>query len=315
MNKKKYYSLTANERKELRAAEQEKLNKKLGLVPATDAVAVAKKHPKQLWILITSITIGVLLIVTAIILPIMLLSNNSKYPVVTFYLSNGSKIDFEVWENSCPISATNFIYLAKIGYFDNTIIYDAQNNFTRFGSITEYGKTAKSKDKMFLDTVTGFGLDDLAKTYKENAVKNMFGYRLKPDYNSTDIARSGQRGVLSYVYKNSGEFLINICPEGETNTSFRSQNDYGNSPIESLDIRAFGQLRDEKSLKVMEDIYALEKNRDPGVNYYVATTPTIKITKTKVSNIDNKKWKNFNFVKFMNTAYNDGAAWSSWSGY
>lgn len=332
MKKKTSAPLTAQQRKELRHKEENKrkaLNEpKPELTP--EQIAAKAKKKKTLTIIIISISLGVILIATAIILPIVLLRETSKYPQAVINLSNGEKIEFEIWEESCPIAATNFIFLAKAGFFNDTIIFDVQQNYVgeekeenlsrnymRFGAYTNYNEAdRRDKNKDYIAEIKGFDnlKVDIRNDYRKYSDKreNLFGYRLLKD-SGTDTSRFGEKGVISYVSNTGADFMINMK---QSATKFFSHNDVyeptGNGTDLTSYVRAFGRVTDEKSLKVITDILNMQKNKNTNKNL-VGTTPVIKIKNVKISNLNGYKWNKFDFTAFMNTADNGSTAWSGWN--
>ncbi|MDE7394977.1 MAG: peptidylprolyl isomerase, partial [Clostridiales bacterium] len=198
--KKNTYSLTAKERKELRRAEREKANKKSkedrapeveSVEPTEGGEAVApqeKINKKSLWILICSVTLGLLIILLAILLPFVIKNDNSKYPRAVIKLRDGRQIEMVIWEEDCPIAATNFIFLAKIGFFDGTIFYDVkpERNYMRIGNFTGYSSNEnKTDNEAFLagipqSMLNVTRLEQLEDgRYVSNANINKLGYYLQ----------------------------------------------------------------------------------------------------------------------------------------
>ena len=321
MKRKKDYSLTAKERKALRESEESKSNNVARSTDTTEGVEsenvpesvgdeVAVKQPmtkKSVWIMITCIVLALVIILTAVLL-LVLQPQTSKYPRATFRLSNGSTITMEIYEDEAPIAATNFLFLAQIGFFDGTIIYDVQpeRNFMRFGAYKGYGTDeTKYKDADFIANIPQkmFNIVNADEQYFDKAESNKFGYRLKKDLNST--TRYGDEAfVVSYNNANAGDFVINLI---DNNRDFR----VGTSSIAS-NLVAFGKFADEESQKILRDIYALDKNYHTGVSNTVGTDPVIRIESVKISNLNKKKWKNFESVSYMNTAYDGKTAFSNW---
>ncbi len=321
MKRKKNYSLTARERKALRESDE---NKNANAARAESSAgenteenvvlengeAVAVKRPmskKSVWIMVTCIVLALVIILTAVLL-LVLQPQTSKYPRATFRLSNGSTITMEIYEDEAPIAATNFLFLAQIGFFDGTIIYDVQpeRNFMRFGAYKGYGTDeTKYKDADFIANIPQkmFNVVNADTQYFDKAESNKFGYRLRKDLNSG--TRYGDEAfVVSYNNANAGDFVINLI---DNNRDFR----VGTSSIAS-NLVAFGKFADEASQKILQDIYALDKNLHTGINNTVGTDPVIRIESVKVSNLNKKKWKNFEFISYMNTAYDGKTAISNW---
>ena len=103
--------------------------------------------------------LAILLILVALIAPVIMYIVNPyrgyKSVIARFNLSNGMKLEFVIEEDKYDTAATNFIFLATNGFFDNTVFYDAQNGWLRFGgyeaqpatnSQGDYGRTHHRRD-------------------------------------------------------------------------------------------------------------------------------------------------------------------------
>lgn len=325
MKRKKGYSLTSKERKQMRLAEEEKARAKANKsdekpdvaeteITENGEAAVAKQYitKKQMWIMITCIILALVIILTAVLMLVLIpkFAENSKYPRATITLDDGRQLNMVIWEEECPIAATNFIFLAKIGFFDGTIIYDVQpnRNFMRFGAYKGYGKNdSRYEDADFINGIpqSKFNVVNVDPTYKNQAQSNKFGYRLKKDI-SNDRNRFGEQYVVSFNNYNAADFVINL---GEGNTNFTNQS--GNKSWNEY-LCAFGKFEDEKSQEILDELYNREKNFNTGDEDMVGTNPPIKIKSVSISNYSKKRWKRFEFVSYMNTAYDGKSAWLSW---
>ena len=315
------YSLTAKERKALRRGEAGKVEKEEALsaedaAPLEGGEAVAapsKTTKKQIWILVVSIVLGLLIILLAILLPFIIKQNNSKYPRAVIELEDGRKIEMVLWEEDCPIAATNFIFLAKIGFFDGTLFYDVhpERNFMRIGNFTGYGTTEnKTDDQNFLASIPQSmlnvtRLDQLENgRYVTNANVNKLGYYLQKDVSSYAGLYRDPFVVSYHNDRNAADFVINL---GENNENFQ--------PSVSKDyLSAFASIEDAASQQVLLDIMSSELNPNTGLTNIQGTRPAIRIRTVTVSNLNKKKWKNFEFISYMQTAYRGSSAIRGWVG-
>ncbi|MCI8413890.1 MAG: hypothetical protein HFE47_07375 [Clostridia bacterium] len=321
MKRKKEYSMTAKERKALRKSEDEKKHP-VREAPATlpesgeevangEVTVAAPASKKNLWVLIAGIAVALVLLLTAILLWVLPRSN-SRYPRAVITLSDGSTLTMTIWEDDAPIAATNFIFLAQIGFFDDTLIYNVQEErkYMQFGAYKGYGKgETRYEDETFIAGIPQkmFNIVNLSSdSYKNNAQSNKFGYRLRKDTTS-DAGRYSESYVVSFNNKNAADFVINL---GENNTNFTNTSGQNNL---SGNLAAIGKFEDEESQKVLDRILAMQKNSDPGLEGVTGTDPQIRIKSVKVSNLNKKKWKNFEFISYMNTANNGSSAWLSWT--
>ena len=282
MSKKQKYSLTAGQRKELRHKHTDKT------VPdEPQAEETVVKKPKFNWWIIPLLICAAALIVTAIVLPFTCSSYGSvKNPVARIELSNGMDLEFEIYEDTCPIAATNFIFLAKSGFFDGTIIYDAQQGWVRFGDFVSMS-TYKRDDKKFME-----GLEGFSEIHKNNKLS----YRLYAD-TSPDASRYGEAGMLVFDYDQSScQFFMS----SDANLQVK------NSPT------VVGRYLND-TLDLLKEIVAMPLNEDSPHITYKNPMPTITIQDVKLYNLDNKKWKKFNFEEYMSTARdNQNSAIRNW---
>ncbi len=347
--KKQTYSMTARERKELRRAEEEKRNKKLkerepapadmNAQNATEGGETAAIQKRQIWIPVTCAVLALVIIFTAVLLLVIKPGRNSIYPraVITLDVpADGGKrvtrtLTLTIWEDECPIAATNFMFLVEIGFFDNNLVYDVHpgrselNNlgsgymgtdYMRFGAYTDYNsKATKYDDAGFVNKISPkiFNVKDVDSGFKNNddrQVENKFGYRLHTD-TGTGRARYKEKYVVSFNSNDSGDFVINM---GENNDAF-----YGSSNSSSgisSNLSAFGSFEDEESRKVLDDLmssaYAKRGNTGIGDNV-IGFSDKVRIKEIKLENKNDDKWENFEFISYMLKANNGSSAFRGWT--
>lgn len=295
--KKRAYSLTKKERKARQAMQKEQSvavaqnEKETAEVDAAlakdDTVAseehVAKVERKTVLIITAVILAAVILITTAILLPILFTTvyryRDVQNPVARMELSNGMVLEYEIFEDTCPIAASNFIFLARIGYFDNTIIFDSQNSWVRFGGY-ETETVHRSTNKAFADTVEGI----------EKYPNSKFGYRLKAD-TSADAKMYDQKGILAFLYNDTAtEFQVAAIDGAQLTV----QGTYSKEYRVTACGRAF-----EESMPYIEEIAAMKRNEQSPHSTWKAPQPTITIKKVKLYNLNRKKWKHFGFDDYF----------------
>lgn len=286
--RKKNYSLTAKERKELRL---KKLQKEMGKVPqaesepeVAEASGSVKFNAKQIAIATAAGVVALMCFFMAVVLPFFFGPyRDVENTVAKIALSNGMVLEFEIYENDCPTAATNFIWLAKNKFFDGTIIYDNSNGWVRFGDYVN-AETCRSdpnnKDnEAYYKTLTGI--------YPNHATKP-FGYRLKKD-SGKDVDRYGECGMLTFDYSNSScRFFISAKANAQTRIDGR---DY--TPA------AFGRYLNDSTLKNIEDLASLENSPLKGGSRWNCPSPFIRIEKVELFNLKSEKWDNFHFENFM----------------
>lgn len=260
-----------------------------------------------MWVSITAVILALVIILTAVLLLVFVPRTTSKYPRATFYLNDGRQLTMTIWEDECPIAATNFIFLAKIGFFDGTLIYDVHkdDNYMRFGDRTGYASDqTRYKDEEFIAGIKKsiFNIEVVNNdTYQAKAQSNKFGYKLYAD-KSSSRSRYNQPYVVSYYRYNTADFLINFA----SGNSF--QNKLPGSSRPDDDLVAFGAFEDPEEQAILDELLKYTPNPNTGITNVTGTKPEIRIEKVKVTNLDNKKWRKFEFVSYMNTAYDGSAA-------
>lgn len=310
MKKKQKYSLTAKERKAARRAGLEPIdNRPAEEIAAGQAEAEAAKKRKRSLIKRISIVSGAVLvaaalIVTAILLPIYVERNKYSHinnPVAVVTLDNGMTLRYEVYESTCPIGATNFLYLAKIGYFNGAIIFDSQNNWVRFGGFTG----TKSTDHRENDMAFAAEITDLNER-GTNGKK--FTYRLQSD-TSADAKRTTERGALCYLTNTTTEFQVPAIDNAQTTVPNTTSTLYSS-------MTAVGRCLDDETLGNIATIvgYARKTSGSDLHSWWrapiVSNNPEtlIRIQSVKLYNLNKSKWKKFNFETYMATANNGNSA-------
>ncbi|MDP2560031.1 peptidylprolyl isomerase [Psychrobium sp. 1_MG-2023] len=113
----------------------------------------------------------------------------NSYPQVKLITSYG-EITIELDRRRAPITANNFLWLAKNKEYDNTIFHRVINNFViQGGGVTPDGKSKSDK----------------------NTIVNESGNGLTNDYGTIAMARE------SDPHSASRQFYINVKPEGNDN--------------------------------------------------------------------------------------------------
>lgn len=294
--KKQKYSMTAKERKNLKSSSSVTTKNELATNKVNADGSIEKKpisSKKKTALMICAGAMGIILIVFAILIPTVFYNRySSKNPIAKMILSNGMVIEYEIFEETCPIAATNFIFLAKNKFFNDTIIFDTQNYWMRFGGY-ESSLIHRQDNKEYCEKIKGLNED----------VTNKFGYRLRAD-DSLDAVRNKEEGMLSYLY-NDTTTEFQVC--GVTG----AQSDLNGRTLNSTVV---GKVLDDKSMKNIKTIIDLPRQiRIAGQTHRLWLGPkeTIRIQKVTIYNLNKKKWKNFDFIHYMDT---QGNAITSWVG-
>ena len=137
---------------------------------------------KNVYIILTALVMAAILITLAILIPTVFLRDamyaHINNPVAIIHLSNGDKIELEIFEKETPNVATNFIYLAKKGYFDGVVIFDNTNKYVRFGQYMDTDFTKfRSTDEAFLKKIT----DITIPSSNLATAKTALNYRVSKD--------------------------------------------------------------------------------------------------------------------------------------
>lgn len=305
--KKKNYSMTAKERKAMRAPEP--IDERTPEEIEAEARAAADKRKRRNRILLGCLicVLAAALIALAVILPILAARNKYSYvknPVAVIELDNGMTMRYEIFEDSCPVAATNFLFLAKVGYFDGTIIFDSQNSWVRFGGFTgTASKAHRMNDEEFCAKVSGLN--------ERGTPPSKFKYRLKQDTSKDATGLLGQKGVLTFLRQDTAtEFQVAAIDNAQTDVP-------GTSSYRNM--TAVGRALDDETLANIAAITALNRLTKDESEHSVWRAPyigedtgkLIRIKKVKLYNMSKSKWKHFNFETYMSTALDGKTAISN----
>ncbi len=326
MKDNRKYSLTAKERKAKRLAAQNKDRAKTPepvTQPSGDAqteaergfAASQKKTRRSAIIVGTVVCCAVVLILAGILVPLIAYIvnpyRNYDHVIARFDLSNGMKLEYVIEENEYDIAATNFIFLAENGYFDNTVFFDAGNadagtdGWLRFGgyeaqpsvslgSASDYGSTKHhAQNGTFCEK---FGAIPNSKFKK---VTDKFGYKLNSDTKGTG-ARLNDIGVLAYMYNNSStEFQFSYKEQPSNHVTIIESS--GKTYQDTYNPTMVGYALNDETVENIKAIAATAKV-NTAISYGVQwnpPSPDIMIEKVKVYNLDNAKWRDFDFISYM----------------
>lgn len=253
---------------------------------------------------------AIVLVLIALIVPVAAHIINPyrgyKDVIARFNLSNGMVLEYVIDEKDYDTAATNFIFLAKNGYFDNTVFFDAQKGWLRFGG---YEQQPYSSVNSSLDyNLTYHHAHNASYCSKFSALPNdrfeknvnKFGYNLYADSNGEKTALLEQIGVLAYLYSDSStEFQFSYTEQA--NNQITSISSDGVLSTHILEPTMVGHALNEKTIENIIAISELaQKNTGVSSGYvWYPPTPNIYISSVKVYNLDNKKWRNFDFIDYM----------------
>ncbi|MDE5592754.1 MAG: hypothetical protein K2I75_02355 [Clostridiales bacterium] len=304
MKQKRNYSLTAKERKQKRMAEQNKKadgksyaskpkveQKSAAPVLSAEAqMAVSQKRSKRSTIIVSCVVgVAILLIIVALIAPVIMYAVNPyrgyDKVIAKFTLSNGMELEYVIEEDKYDTAATNFIFLATNKYFDNTVFYDAQGGWLRFGgyvdqplsnSTSDYKRSNhRSDSEDYCKNFAGLPNDKFSK------VTEKFGYRLRIPSADTNENLVKQLGALTFRTDTSTEFQFYYGDYTET-----VPNNFS-----SISCAMVGHALNDKTIRNIQSIRttaALNSHISDGY-FWKPPTPNIKIESVKVYNLDSSK--------------------------
>ncbi|MDR2201341.1 MAG: peptidylprolyl isomerase [Clostridiales bacterium] len=323
---KKERLLTAKQRKELRATAEPKQNKAAAIEDAPIPESVPEQSEavvktgilgfsfKQFAIMAGAVLLALVLILFGILLPTVIIPRavygNVANPVAVITLSTGDELEFEIFETETPIAATNFIYYARKGFFDDSIIFDRQGSFFRFGQYTGESD-GKSVSKLFAENNT----PKFNKKFKDmrNGPDNggnfddKFDYILKSD--TTSGTRAGNFSESGYIslMTNLGSVDYQIC--AHTDEALPEVQNENNTKPTTVSPSACGKYLNPGTLGKIQKLYArMESTHTVGkeINWR-RPDEVIRIKKIKLYNLDKNVWKNFDMNAFIRE--NNNGAW------
>ncbi|MBD5132165.1 MAG: hypothetical protein HDT28_06215 [Clostridiales bacterium] len=321
MKEKRTYSLTAKERKQKRIAAENKAKGASGQQKATApvkeapvetreseerAMAVAQKRSKTSALVVGAVVgVAIILLITALLVPVILLFVNpyrgQGEVVARFNLSNGMTLEYVIDEDDYDTAATNFIFLAKNKFFDNTVFYDVQNGWLRFGGYeappegtTSYNTSHhKGDSESYINNFSALPNNRFDKAARK------FGYRLNADKNGRDEKQLNKEGILTFRYSDSATEFQMTYREQATNQLVQENGD--NSKTYDVNSTMVGHALNQKTIENTKAIAELPTQKNTKSEYvYYSLTSNIMINSVKVYNLDQSKWRNFDFIDYMN---------------
>jgi len=259
---------------------------------------------KNIYWIIAAVCMAAVLITFAVLTPVVFMPmyeyRDVDNPVAVIELSNGGSVKLEIFEKEVPDLATNFLYLARKGFFNGTIIFDTTNQYVRFGQIEEFesGGTMKlrSQNTKFTDAVKDMTV------HKDYPARSKFDYRMnrgKVDdpAKRADSSNVQRAGYLSLCYNISGtEFQICTSNNAQLEVDRRgpvSSRKTMNGYVLGVCIGA----SPEESLKTVKGIAAMEQLDDYTVNpWWNPPKETVTIKNIKLYKMDYwGKWRTFHW--------------------
>ncbi|MCL2847840.1 MAG: peptidylprolyl isomerase [Firmicutes bacterium] len=294
-------------------------------ITTANGTATATKNPPNLKTLITIMVVSVFLIagliVSAILVPRCLYNpfTHIENPVVRFTLNTGEQIDIVVFENEVPHAATNFLYLARIGFFNDTIIFDSTHYTVRFGQFEDNTfRSFRTTNQSFLNGLPPRYLPSLTPERANHATQNWspFDYRVALDVGTEALFNIGgvqrrnrfnERGLVSAINSLSHtEFQIATVPNAIPNImqSHRPANTPGGGRTLNMPGRFIGEVTGS-SLEVLDRIANLPQQAS-GISPHPLFRPPVEeggsniyIRSTEVLNENTDGWRNFSWDEYF----------------
>lgn len=302
-------------------------------------MAASQKRSKQTAVIVGAVVaVAIVLIIVALIAPVIMYLINPyrdyKHVIARFELSNEMVLEYVIEEDEYDIAATNFIFLAKNGYFDNTVLFDAgdplQNTdgWVRFGgyekqpSVWEGGSSNYNSTKHHAQNKTYCkNFKAISNKWFPDNVCNKFGYDLNADKNGQSADRLDDIGVLAYLYdKTSTEFQMSY-KEKPSNDATQIVSGTSGTTYQPYELKStmVGYALNNKTIENLKKIAATAKTTEQSTTtsgiIWCPPDPTIYIRTVKIYNLDGKKWDNFDFISYMTNPRSDGTTrYSGWTG-
>ena len=312
MKQKRNYSLTAKERKQKRMAEQNKKAVRQTVVKEPEKedapvlspeaqMAQSQKRAKRSAIIIGCVIfVAIVLIIVALIAPVVMFAVNPYRGyddvIARFKLSNGMELEYVIDEDDYDTAATNFIFLANNKFFDNTVFYDAQGGWLRFGGYvnqpTSSSSTSFERSNHRIHSTDYLKKFSALPNNRFNNLTDKFGYRLRVDAKKPTDSVVRQLGALTFRTDTSTEFQFFYGDYAETVPN----------NINSIECAMVGHALNQQTIKNIQAIRTTAAlNSFLGTDGYMwkPPTPNIKIESVRVYNLDNSKWADFDFLKYL----------------
>lgn len=328
--------MTAKERKALNAAEKGKGKSRKtdnnGQLTQEQEMIASQKRSKQNAVTVGAVLcVAVALIIAGLIAPVIAYGVNPyrdyDYVIARFNLSNGMVLEYVIEENEYDIAATNFIFLAKNKYFDNTVLFDAgsedQNTdgWVRFGGYEQQPSVWENSSSDHKSTHHHSQNKTFCSEFKalpNSSFKNVcdkFGYDLYADKNGENPDRLDDIGVLAYMYSDtSTEFQMSY--KELPSTQIAVMNGDGGVTMRDMKATMVGYALNDNTVENLKRIAATAKRNTSisiGALWY-PPSPTIYIKSVKVYNLDSAKWRDFDFIDYMSKSNENGPRLRSWTG-
>lgn len=298
---KKQQAMTAQQRR------QQRRESDPGFVPdrpppTEEEIAESKKVRNRI-LLITIPIILAIIIVVAVVIPYWYYTGYmyEKNPIAVMELSNGMTLRYEVFESDAHNSATNFLFLGSIGFFDGNIIHDAQRNWVHFG-----GYYLNDEDALVHRSADTALIEKTSKYFTDNAGETQFKYSVAKDtVGMTKDMDSAKYGLFGNYSKYCTEFEILGAKGAQANYENTST-----GTMVSFTPVYIAKAYDSETENNIESILAMSLSEKAYRNYFLPPSPVIIIESVKVYNYEPPYGRSFEKYMTESGAVSSGT-WSS----
>lgn len=306
------YSMTKKQRKNLSESDKKTQpeiseEEKAVLEEQKTAKRAKRKSIMSIAIIAVSVFLSIALIVSAVTIYFVRRDNfiPDGNPIAKIYLDNGMELEYELHMDWAPIAVTNFIFLSKIGFYDNTVINDIQNNWIRFSGYekgytgyndgvdsahrTQNIEFAKASDKYFKKYNFKYFTDKIQEDGYEiiDNEGQIFNYRLEADKNEkAQIKDDIEIGDL--LFYNSSSTTIQMAGAKDAQLDVFS----GSKTKKSLTSSTrFGTANNDETRENLKQLAALDTVAPDSSSYWNRPEQEIVITKIEILNIGRRQWR------------------------
>lgn len=311
------YSMTRKQRKNnshsesIKEPEQPQISEEERVAEEERKALKRSKRNKILSVAVISVSIVlcVALIASAIIVPLVINYNKRPEgnPIAKIYLSGLEEnketvLEFELFLDKAPIATTNFIFLAKTGFYNNTVINDVQGNLSRFSGYEKLrdediyyerinhratnAEFARSVNKYFKKYNIDYFLGIEDKKYEEIQI---FNYRLRKENNGSSTINSEKiyLGDLMFFYGSSSTTMMMATGD---NPKLSAQKQNPSQTATFTNATVFGKFNNEETKQKLQLLNDVE-TKEISATYWRNPLSEIVITKIEITNLFEKEWK------------------------
>jgi len=280
----------------------------------------------KLWIIITAAVAALIMILFAILIPFVIAprlrySHIPHHAVVEFTLNTRDpntnardRIAIVVYHGEVPHTSINFIHLARMGFFNDTIIFDTSHNFVRFGQYEDATfRSFRTRNEDFINRNARHMARPLAYhnwNPEEHATQirpfdgdSPFDFRITQDSNVSHL-RDTNEGVVSLMTQfSSTDFQISLGSFGGIQPLVQLPTHRQPSTDTPLNLtgRPFGHVTSD-TMPVVQRIAQMAQVDSAAAPHPFFRPPqeSVRIVSTRVYNIDFwGKWRTFSWNDYF----------------